>query len=186
MSNKKKEDFFQILNLVATKKVKVRYCRTIKERLRPSTIEESLALPSKPKSPPKRKVDEALFLTPEAQAASLLRGGVSLLKSYKNKKKIKMKSSSPSTAPCTKSLLSYLQHKAKDSDSSSVESDCESATEFTEHPKDDFKLKEMSVSMARLSPEKLERISSRTGSLDSGGDDLRMKGFSDDSVMTVM
>jgi len=185
MSNKKKEDFFQILNLVATKKVKVRYCRTIKERLRPSTIEESLALPSKPKSPPKRKVEEALFSTPEAQAASLLRGGVSLLKSYKNKKKIKMKSSSPSAAPCTKSLLSYLQHKAKDSDSSSVESDNESAIEFEENQKEDFKLKEISVSMARLSPQKLERISSRTGSLDSGGDDLKMKGFSDDSVMTI-
>ena len=30
----KKEEFFQVLNLLATKRVKVRYCRTIKERLR--------------------------------------------------------------------------------------------------------------------------------------------------------
>jgi len=90
-----------------------------------------------------------------------------------------------STAPCTKSLLSYLQHKTKDSDSSSVESDCESPTDNVEGPGDDFKLKEMSVSMARLSPEKLERISSRVGSLDSGGEDIKIKGFSDDSVMSI-
>lgn len=189
MASKKlsqQEEFFQVLNLVATKKVKVRYCRTIKERLRPSTIEESLALPSKPKSPTKRKVDGAEFLTPENLAENLqLRGGVSLLKSYKNRKKIKMKTAAPSTAPCTKSLLSYLQHKAKDSDSSSVESDCESSTENGESARDDFKLKEMTVSMARLSPEKLDRISSRTVSLDSGGEDLKMKGFSDDSVIST-
>eukprot|EP00092_Neocalanus_flemingeri_P029854 GFUD01032412.1.p1 GENE.GFUD01032412.1~~GFUD01032412.1.p1 ORF type:complete len:1599 (+),score=470.99 GFUD01032412.1:1027-5823(+) len=194
MANKslsKKEEFFQVLNLVATKKVKVRYCRTIKERLRPSTIEESLALPIKPKSPVKRKTEETrvdgdLFLTPENQAENLqLRGGVSLLKSYKNKKKIKMKTASLSTPPCTKSLLSYLQHKAKDSDSSSVESDCEFSTDNgneAESVRDDFKLKQMSVSMTRLSPDKLDRISSRTASLDSGGNDLKMKGFSDDSV----
>ena len=182
----KKEEFFQVLNLVATKKIKVRYCRTIKERLRPSTIEESLALPSKPKSPPKRKVDDGLFLTPESEAANLqLRGGVSLLKSYKNRKKIKMKTTSPSTTPCTKSLLSYLQHKATESDSSSVESDCESSVGNGVNSGDDFKLKEMSVCMARLSPEKLERISSRTVSLDSGGEDLKMKGFSDASVIST-
>jgi len=189
MASKKmsqKEEFFQVLNLVATKKVKIRYCRTIKERLRPSTIEESLALPTKPKSPTKRKVEGAEFLTPENLAENLqLRGGVSLLKSYKNRKKIKMKTASPSTAPCTKSLLSYLHHTAKDSDSSSVESDCESSTENGESVRDDFKLKEMSVSMARLSPEKLDRISSRTVSLDSGGEDHKMKGFSDDSVVST-
>jgi len=183
MSNKslsKKEEFFQVLNLIATKKVKVRYCRTIKERLRPSTIEESLALPIKPKSPPKRKVEAngSQFLTPENQTENLqLRGGVSLLKSYKNKKKIKMKTASPSTQPCTKSLLSYLQHKAKDSDSSSVESDCESSTDV-ESVRDEYKLTQISISMPRLSPEKLERISSRTCSLD----ELKMKGFSDEIV----
>jgi hypothetical protein len=30
----KKEEFFRNLNLLATKRVKVKYCRTIKERLR--------------------------------------------------------------------------------------------------------------------------------------------------------
>ena len=29
-----KEEFFQVLNLQATKRIKVKYCRTIKERLR--------------------------------------------------------------------------------------------------------------------------------------------------------
>ena len=54
MSNKgltKKEEFFKVLNLISTKKVKVKYCRTIKERLRPSVQQESLALPKKIPSP---------------------------------------------------------------------------------------------------------------------------------------
>ena len=38
----KKEDFFHVLNLVATKNVKIKYCRTIKERLRAKTHEEGL------------------------------------------------------------------------------------------------------------------------------------------------
>ena len=44
MANKgltKKEEFFKELNLISTKKVKVKYCRTIKERLRPSVQQES-------------------------------------------------------------------------------------------------------------------------------------------------
>ena len=54
MANKgltKKEEFFKVLNLISTKKVKVKYCRTIKERLRPSVQQESLALPKKIPSP---------------------------------------------------------------------------------------------------------------------------------------
>ena len=47
----KKEEFFKVLNLISTKKVKVKYCRTIKERLRPLVQQESLALPKKIPSP---------------------------------------------------------------------------------------------------------------------------------------
>ena len=55
MANKgltKKEEFFKVLDLISTKKVKVKYCRTIKERLRPSVQQESLALPKKITSQP--------------------------------------------------------------------------------------------------------------------------------------
>jgi hypothetical protein len=34
----KKEEFFRNLNLLATKRVKVKYCRTIKERLRKAQL----------------------------------------------------------------------------------------------------------------------------------------------------
>merc|ERR1719347_1885625 len=126
--------------------MKERFCRTIKERLRPSTIEESLALPSKPKCPIKRKlipgprvdlvkVDLAKItsyprisprMTSPINKIKLM-GGHSVIKSYKHKRK--RKSVSPVTQPSSKSLLSYLYHRIDlygGGDSSSVDSDTDS------------------------------------------------------------
>ena len=108
--NSKKEDFFKILNLVSTKKVRVKYCRTIKERLRPSTMDESLTLPVTKKSPSKRK--------PEDDSVEL-KGGLCLLESYKSRKKSRKKS--PVTPPCSKSLLSFLHSRLTAAESSSEE-----------------------------------------------------------------
>jgi hypothetical protein len=38
----KKEEFFRNLNLLATKRVKVKYCRTIKERLRQMQLQQAI------------------------------------------------------------------------------------------------------------------------------------------------
>ena len=93
-----KDEFFNVLNLVATKKVKVRYCRTIKERLRPRTQEESLTPSSKPRSPVKRKAEEKATKVE-------LRGSLCYLQSYKNKKKAKIKERPSTSPPSSKSLL---------------------------------------------------------------------------------
>lgn len=112
MANKaltKKEEFFKVLNLMSTNKVKVKYCRTIKERLRPSVQQESLALPKKPKE----KQEAAPSPTPLKEEESQLRGGVSLLKSLK-KRKLKrlgavVAGAGVGGAPSSRSLLSYLK-----------------------------------------------------------------------------
>ena len=93
-----KDEFFNVLNLVATKKVKVRYCRTIKERLRPRTQEECLTPSSKPRSPVKRKAEEKATKVE-------LRGSLCYLQSYKNKKKAKIKERPSTSPPSSKSLL---------------------------------------------------------------------------------
>ena len=110
-NHRNKEEFFHVLNLVATKNVKVKYCRTIKERLRPKTLEESLALPSKSKSPTKKK-SEDLKVCPGSPANvntpnNLLKGGFCYIQSYKNKKKAKIKSNQNVSPPSSKSLLRY-------------------------------------------------------------------------------
>ena len=108
-NHRKKEEFFHVLNLVATKNVKVKYCRTIKERLRPKTLEESLALPSKSKSPSKRKPEDLKLCTSSPADANtpndLLKGGLCYIQSYKNKKKAKIKISPNVSPPSSKSLL---------------------------------------------------------------------------------
>ena len=96
-----KQEFFHLLNLVATQNVKVKYCRTIKERLRPKTQEESNTLP-KSKSPVKRKQDEP---KPESIPKLEIRGGLTVLQSYKSKKKSRKKKETPVTPPSSKSLL---------------------------------------------------------------------------------
>jgi len=148
----KKEEFFQVLNLLATKRVKVRYCRTIKERLRATTKEESLSLPSTsrpvprigPSSSPLRRKPEGEEESPRVNKP-LIRGGINVLKSIKKRKSDRLKRIPPE--PSTKSLLSYLQPKSPTSDvedSSSLESDTDTGS-------DSFRIKEMSVSVNRLS-----------------------------------
>ena len=110
MANKaltKKEEFFKVLNLMSTNKVKVKYCRTIKERLRPSVQQESLALPKKPKE----KQEAAPSPTPLKEEESQLRGGVSLLKSLKKRKLKRLGAvvAGVGGAPSSRSLLSYLK-----------------------------------------------------------------------------
>ena len=94
-----KQEFFHLLNLVATKNVKVKYCRTIKERLRPKTQEESTTLP-KSRSPVKKKVDES-----ESVGKLEIKGGLTVLQSYKSKKKCRKKKETQVTPPSSKSLL---------------------------------------------------------------------------------
>ena len=137
-----KDEFFNVLNLVATKKVKVRYCRTIKERLRAKTQEESLTPTSKPRSPVKRKAEEVKTppSSPEKASKVELKGSLCYLQSYKNKKKSKIKERPSTSPPSSKSLLryiyfhlpclhliilvfSYLHHKQNDTDSSCADSD---------------------------------------------------------------
>ena len=96
-----KQEFFHLLNLVATQNVKVKYCRTIKERLRPKTQEESNTLP-KSKSPAKKKQDD---LKSESVPNLEIRGGLTVLQSYKTKKKSRKKKDLPVTPPSSKSLL---------------------------------------------------------------------------------
>ena len=113
MSNRaKQEEFLQVLNLVAARNVKIKYCRTIKERLRAKTQDESLALPSqhKFKSPMKKKSDDLKTgsLSPVKQAKVDVEEGLdnSYIKSYKNRKKTRKKSfSSIVSPPSSKSLL---------------------------------------------------------------------------------
>ena len=105
----KKEDFFHVLNLVATKNVKIKYCRTIKERLRAKTQEEGLTLPSKskPKSPVKRKAEDAKPEPPSPKKVQNieLKGGLCYLQSYKNKKRARIKERHSVSPPSSKSLL---------------------------------------------------------------------------------
>ena len=96
-----KQEFFHLLNLVATQNVKVKYCRTIKERLRPKTQEESNSLP-KSRSPVKRKQYDAKS---ENVSNLEIRGGLTVLQTYKTKKKSRKKKDIPVTAPSSKSLL---------------------------------------------------------------------------------
>ena len=96
-----KQEFFHLLNLVATKNVKVKYCRTIKERLRPKTQEESTTLP-KSRSPVKKKPDD---VNSESIGKLELKGGLTVLQSYKSKKKCRKKKETPVTPPSSKSLL---------------------------------------------------------------------------------
>ena len=152
------EEFFKALNLISTKKVKVKYCRTIKERLRPSAQQESLALPKKPKALPPSTPDKK----PEADEEGLkLRGGFSLLKSLKRRRH---RGGGPAAAasgpPSSRSLLSYLQHRLPDTlgeDSSSVESEMEDAAAAASG----FRMKKVSVDMRRMRRERW--------SLESGG-----------------
>jgi len=137
MANKgltKKEEFFKVLNLISTKKVKVKYCRTIKERLRPSVQQESLALPKKIPSPSSSSSSSAgtsseIPADAKKEEELKLRGGFSLLKSMKKKqrlKRLKSECSGGTTVPSSKSLLSYLHRSPGTStpdDSSSVESE---------------------------------------------------------------
>ena len=109
-NHKNKEEFFHVLNLVATKNVKVKYCRTIKERLRPKTLEESLALPSSKSKSPTKKKSEDLRVSPSSTATAntpnnVLKGGFCYIQSYKNKKKSKIKSNLNVSPPSSKSLL---------------------------------------------------------------------------------
>ena len=107
----KKEDFFHVLNLVATKNVKIKYCncRTIKERLRAKTQEEGLTLPSKskPKSPVKRKAEDVKPEPPSPEKVQNieLKGGLCYLQSYKNKKRARIKERHSVSPPSSKSLL---------------------------------------------------------------------------------
>ena len=96
-----KQEFFHLLNLVATKNVKVKYCRTIKERLRPKTQEESTTLP-KNRSPVKKKQDD---VKTESIDKLEIKGGLTVLQSYKSKKKCRKKKETPVTPPSSKSLL---------------------------------------------------------------------------------
>ena len=113
MSNRaKQEEFLQVLNLVAVRNIKIKYCRTIKERLRAKTQDESLALPSqhKLKSPMKKKSDDLKTgsLSPVNQAKVEVEEGLdnSYIKSYINRKKTRKKSiSSIVSPPSSKSLL---------------------------------------------------------------------------------
>ena len=108
-----KEQFLRTLNLVATRNIKVKYCRTIKERLRPKTQEENLSLPSqsKFKSPTKKKSDDLKpvgSLSPEKPVKNVLQhdDGVAFIKSYKNRKKSRKKSfTNVISPPSSKSLL---------------------------------------------------------------------------------
>ena len=102
-----KEEFFFNLNLIASRHVKVKYCRTIKERLRPKTLEESLALPSKnAKSPSKRKPSEAASKSSPVKSENKdIKGGMCYLQSYKNRKKSKIKHCTAVSPPSSKSLL---------------------------------------------------------------------------------
>ena len=102
-----KDEFFNVLNLVATKKVKVKYCRTIKERLRAKTQEESLTPTSKPRSPVKRKAEDVKTppSSPEKATKVELKGSLCYLQSYKNKKKAKIKERPSTSPPSSKSLL---------------------------------------------------------------------------------
>jgi len=144
MSNKgltKKEEFFKVLNLISTKKVKVKYCRTIKERLRPSVQQESLALPKKIPSPSASTSSAGTSSEIPADAKKeeepKLRGGFSLLKSMKKQqrlKRLKSECSGGSTVPSSKSLLSYLHRYPGTStpdDSSSVESEIDEVMDNT-------------------------------------------------------
>ena len=96
-----KQEFFHLLNLVATQNVKVKYCRTIKERLRPKTQEESTTLP-KNRSPVKKKQDD---VKSESIDKLEIKGGLTVLQSYKSKKKCRKKKETPVTPPSSKSLL---------------------------------------------------------------------------------
>ena len=66
------------------------------------TQEESNSLPTKSKSPAKRKQDD---LKSESVPRPELQGGLSLLQSYKTKKKTRKKKDLPVTPPSSKSLL---------------------------------------------------------------------------------
>ena len=100
-----------VLNLVATKNVKIKYCncRTIKERLRAKTQEEGLTLPfkSKPKSPVKRKAEDVKPEppSPENVQSIALKGGLCYLQSYKIKKRARIKERHSVSPPSSKSLL---------------------------------------------------------------------------------
>ena len=111
MQNYQKDEFFYNLNLIASRHVKVKYCRTIKERLRPKTLEESLALPSTSKTSksPTKKKSEDLNKSPPSPSKTptvVLKGGLCYLQSYKSKKKSKIKNCRVSLSPpSSKSLL---------------------------------------------------------------------------------
>jgi len=166
------EIFLNNLNLIAVRRVRVKYSRTIKERLRATTKEESLALPSAAavargklaSSPVRRKPDVSpgragspsprqrldVGVTPGPSGINI-QGGINVLQSIKRRKKIKNV-----TPPSTKSLLSYLHRKSSEEfENASSSTEGEEEETFENSPSEDpnlepFRLREVSIQMSRV------------------------------------